>query len=376
VSWRVPLVDLAADWAEAAPAVEAALRRVLASGEFVLGPETSAFEAELAERVGTRFAVGVGSGTEALALALRALGVGPGDEVLTSAFTHFATVEAILWVGARPVFADVEADGFGIDPARVAAALGPRIRAVVPVHLFGRCADAAGVAAAAKAAGVPVVEDAAQAFGAARGGRRAGAWGRLGCFSFYPSKLLGALGDGGCVTTDDPELAARLRRLRSHGGADGGVHALAGTTSRLDSIQAAALRARLPFTKASIEGRARNARVYREELEGCPGLRLPEMPSGEEVVFASYTLRCDQAPRMRAALAAAGIEWRHYYPRPAAAQPALGALRCAPGTFREAERRCAEVVSIPIRASLEPDAIREIARVVREAAGRGSGSDR
>jgi dTDP-4-amino-4,6-dideoxygalactose transaminase len=370
------MVDLAADWAEAGTAVEAAVRRVLASGEFVLGPETAAFESEIAERVGTRFAVGVGSGSEALELALRALGAGPGDEVVTSAFTHFATVEAILRVGARPVFADIEPEGFGIDPSGVEAALTGRTRAVVPVHLFGRCADVARVREVAEAAGIPVVEDAAQAFGAARSGQRAGAFGRLGCFSFYPSKVLGALGDAGMLTTDDPELAARLRLLRSHGTARGDVHVLPGTTSRLDSIQAAALRAKLPFLKGWIEGRARNARIYREELDGCPGVWLPGAGPDEEVVFAQYTLRCAEAPRVRAALAAAGVEWRHYYPRPAAAQPALGALRCEAGTFPEAERCCAEVLSIPVRASVPPAGIREIARVIRDAAAPESSGDR
>jgi dTDP-4-amino-4,6-dideoxygalactose transaminase len=179
--------------------------------------------------------------------------------------------------------------------------------------------------------------------------------------------VLGALGDAGCVTTEDPELASRLRLLRSHGTARGDLHVLPGTTSRLDSIQAAALRARLPFLKGSLEGRARNARIYREELEGCPGVRLPEAGPGEEVVFAQFTLRCAEAPRVRAALAAAGIEWRHYYPRPAAAEPALGARRCAPGRFPEAERRCDEVLSIPVRASLPPAAVREIAGVIRGA---------
>jgi dTDP-4-amino-4,6-dideoxygalactose transaminase len=361
------MVDLGADGTEAGPSVEAAVLRVLRSGRYVLGPETAALEAEIARRVGTRFAVGVGSGTDALALALRALGIGPGDEVLTTAFTHFATVEAILLAGARPVFADVERGQFGIDPARVARALSPRARAVIPVHLFGRCADVEHVLAVADAAGIPVIEDAAQAFGAARGGRCAGAWGRLGCFSFYPSKLLGGVGDGGCVTTDDAELAERLRALRSHGDARDGVHALAGTTSRLDSLQAAALRAKLPFLKAWIEGRARNAAVYREELAGRRGVRLPEAGPGEEPVWSQYTLRCADAPRVRAALTRAGIEWRHYYPRPAAAQPALGRLRAPAGSFPEAERCCAEAVSLPIRASLPPEAIREIARVVRGA---------
>jgi dTDP-4-amino-4,6-dideoxygalactose transaminase len=367
MTWRVPLVDLAAEWAEAGPAVEAAVLRVLRSGELVLGPETAAFEEEVARRLGTRFAIGVGSGSEALELALRALGIGRGDEVVTAAFTHFATVEAILRVGARPVFADAEPDGFGIDPKGVEAALTARTRAVLPVHLFGRCADVARIRAAADAAGLPLVEDAAQAFGAARGGRSAGAWGRLGCFSFYPSKVLGAAGDAGCITTDDPELAARLRLLRSHGAARDGVHALPGTTSRLDSIQAAVLRAKLQFLAGWTRRRERNARIYREELGACPGLRLPDAGPGEAVVWSQYTLCCEDAPRVRAALAAAGVESRRYYPRPAASQPALGALRCPDGVFPEAERRCAQAVSLPIRASLAPDAVREIARLVRSA---------
>ena len=366
--WRVPMVDLAADRSEAGAAVDAALQRVLESGQFVLGPETAAFEAELAARVGTGFAVGVGSGTEALVLALRALGVGPGDEVATSAFTHFATVEAILQVGALPRFVDVEPDGFGIDPSALEAALSPRTRAVLPVHLFGRCADLPRLRAVADAAAIPLVEDAAQAFGAARGGRAAGAWGRLGCFSFYPSKTLGALGDAGAVTTDDPDLDRRLRLLRSHGVGPDERHEIAATTSRLDSLQAAALRSKLPYLKGWIEGRIRNARIYREELAGCRGVALPAEAPGEELVWSQYTLRCAEAPRVRGALAAAGIESRHYYPRPASSEPALGALRSAPGAFPEAERRCREVVSVPIRASLAPAAIREIAAVIRGAA--------
>jgi dTDP-4-amino-4,6-dideoxygalactose transaminase len=367
--WRVPMVDLAADQAEAAAAVQDAVARVLRSGAYVLGPETEAFEREVAARCGVGFAVGVGSGTEALFLALRALGVGAGDEVLTAAFTHFATVEAILLAGATPVFVDLAADGFGIDASRLAAAATSRTRAVVPVHLFGRCAEIERVVAWADAAGVPVVEDAAQAFGAARGGRCAGAWGRAGCFSFYPSKVLGALGDGGCVTTDDPALAERLRALRSHGAGSDGVHRIAGTTSRLDSLQAAALRAKLPFLDGWLAARARNAVLYAEALAGCAGVRLPAAEAGEGVAWGHYTLRCDEAPRVREALARAGIEARHYYPRPASAQPALGPLRAPAGRFPEAERRCAESVSLTVRPSCPPAAIREIAAVVRASAG-------
>jgi dTDP-4-amino-4,6-dideoxygalactose transaminase len=195
MAWRIPIVDLAAEFLEVGPAVEAAVLRVLRSQQFILGPETAAFEAELAARIGVEFAVGVSSGTEALALALRAVGVGPGDEVVTSAFTYFASVEAILLTGARPVFADIEKRGFGIDPERVEAALGLRTRAILPIHLFGRCAELPRLEALAAERGIALIEDAAQAIGAERAGRCAGAWGRAGCFSFYPSKNLGGVDD-------------------------------------------------------------------------------------------------------------------------------------------------------------------------------------
>ena len=192
---------------------------------------------------------------------------GPGDEVVTSAFTYFATVEAILLAGARPVFADIEKNGFGIDPAGVEAALGPRTKAIVPVHLFGRCADMPRLEALAAARGVAIVEDAAQAIGAVRAGRRAGAWGRAGCFSFYPSKNLGGVGDGGCVTTDDPQVAERVRLYRSHGCAQDGAHQVLGTTARLDALQAAALRAKLPY----LDGLDAGAGPQRAHL--CRGVR-------------------------------------------------------------------------------------------------------
>jgi dTDP-4-amino-4,6-dideoxygalactose transaminase len=367
MAWRIPIVDLEAESREAGAAVEAAVLRVLRSHQYVLGPETAAFEAELAARVGVEFAVGVGSGTDALALALRAVGVGPGDEVVTSAFTHFASVEAILLAGGRPVFADLERGGFGVDPDAVEAALGPRTRAIVPVHLFGRCADLARLAPLARAHGVALVEDAAQALDAARAGRRAGAWGRAGCFSFYPSKNLGGIGDGGCVTTDDREVAERVRLYGRHGSTADGVHAVPGTTARLDSIQAAALRAKLPYLEGWNRSRARNARLYAQALAGCEEITLPGAGEDEAPVWNQYTVRCRRAPVVRAALEAAGIEWRHYYRMPACSQPALGAARRAPGAFPEAERACAEVISLPVRPSLGRETIEEIAAVIRRA---------
>ena len=312
MAWRIPIVDLAAEFQEAGPAVEAAVLRVLRSQQFILGPETAAFEAELAARIGVEFAVGVSSGTEALALALRAVGVGPGDEVVTSAFTYFASVEAILLTGARPVFADIEREGFGVDPARVEAALSPRTRALLPIHLFGRCADLPRLQALADARGLALVEDAAQAIGASRAGRAAGAWGRAGCFSFYPSKNLGGVGDGGCVTTDDPEVAERVRLYRSHGCARDGRHEVFGTTARLDALQAAALRAKLPFLDDWTQRRTRNARVYAEAFAGCEEIAAPGERADEVAAWNHYTIRCREAPVVRAALEAEGIEWRHY----------------------------------------------------------------
>jgi dTDP-4-amino-4,6-dideoxygalactose transaminase len=365
---HIPILDLAAEWEEVGEAVEAAVLRVLRSGRYVLGPETAAFEQEMAELVGTRECVGVGSGTEALWLSLLALGVGAGDEVLTTPFTYFATIEAILLVGAKPVFVDIEPEGFLLDPARIEASLNERTRALLPVHLFGRCADMTAIRAIAEARGLAIVEDAAQAIGAARGGRRAGAWGALGCFSFYPSKNLGAAGDAGCVTTNDPALAERLRLLRSHGSRTRDLHALLGTTSRLDSVQAAVLRAKLPFLSGWTEARSRHAQLYREALADLPGVVLPSAGADEEHVWNQYTIRCREAKRVRAALDAASVEWRHYYPLPCYRQPTLGSLQGSEGLCPEAERACREAISLPIYPALAKSAIERIADVVRRAA--------
>jgi dTDP-4-amino-4,6-dideoxygalactose transaminase len=365
MAWRIPLVDLTAEYAEVGPVVEEAVLRVLRGGQYVLGPETAAFEREMAELVGVPFAVGVGSGTEALLLALRAAGVGDGDEVVTSALSYFATVEAILSCGARPVFADVEPGGFNVDPSAVERALTPRTRAILPVHLFGRCADVAPLARLAQQHGALLIEDAAQAIGAARSGRCAGAWGVAGCFSFYPSKNLGAAGDGGCITTADPELAERLRLLRFHGLNADGLHVLAGTTSRLDAVQAGVLRAKLPYLKAWTDARVRNAGIYASELWDCPGIALPEAPPDEQIVWNQYTVRCSEPEPVRAALEAAGIEWRHYYPRLVCEEPALGPLRRPASDFPQARRACGEAISVPVRGSCPTETIREIAAVIR-----------
>ncbi len=367
---RISMLDLAAEYAEVGADVEAAVLRVLRSGQYVLGPETAALEAEVAQLVGTRFCVGVGSGTEALILVLHALGVRPGDEVITTGFTYFATVEAILWCGARPVFADIERDSFNVDPHALEKAIGRRTRAILPVHLFGRCADMAAISRIAEAHGIPVIEDAAQAIGATRDGRGAGAWGRAGCFSFYPSKNLGAAGDAGCVTTDDEELANRVRLLRAHGCQQRDYHHELGTTSRLDSVQAAVLRAKLPRLAGWNAARARIARRYTEALRGIDGLLLPSSGADEVAIWNQYTIRSREPEPVRQALGAAGVEWRHYYPLPVYRQAALGEACLPSGALPEAEGACREVISLPIHPWLHEDAVAEVAQIIRGTAGR------
>lgn len=368
MSPRIPIVDLAAEYEEVGPEIEAAVLRVLRSGRYVLGPETQAFEGELAAYVGTRHAVGVGSGTEALWLALRACGVGPGDEVITSPLSFFATVEAIALTGATPIYVDVEPGGFNLDPAGLEAARTPQTRAIVPVHLFGRCADMARIQAFADRHGLPVVEDAAQAIGAGRGGRRAGTWGRAGCFSFYPSKSLGAAGDAGCVTTDDDALADALRSLRNHGAGPGG-HVQIGTTSRLDSLQAAVLRAKLPHLPRWLALRAGHVARYRECLAGCADVRLPQWGADEEPAWSQLVIRSEKAEAIRRALDDALIEWRHYYPRPMYREAAFGNARLPQGACPEAERACAEALSLPIYPRLAPESIDRVCAVIRGAVG-------
>jgi dTDP-4-amino-4,6-dideoxygalactose transaminase len=363
------MVDLATEYAEVGEAVEDAALRVLRSTRYLLGPETAAFEAEMARLVGVREAVGVGSGTQSLVLALRACGVGPGDEVLTSPFTFFATAEAILLVGAVPVFADIERGGFNIDSEALDERVTRRTRAVVPVHLFGRCADMSRICAFADFRRLSVIEDAAQAIGASRDGRQAGAWGCAAGFSFYPAKNFGAVGDAGCITTDDPDLAERLRRLRNHGQDPGGPHLLAGTNARIDELQAAVLRAKIPYLKRWNDRRARNAACYGRLLADCPDVVLPTAGPEEAPAWSQFTLRSPRAPAIRRALADAAIECRHFYPRPVYEEPAfprsgalVGGVRCP-----EAERACAEAVSVPVHAGLPVAAIERVCEVIRSA---------
>lgn len=344
----------------------AAAERVLASCRFILGPEVGALEAELAALCGARHGIGVNSGTDALVLALKAVGVRPGDEVITSSFSFVASASAVLMVGARPVFVDVDPITYNLDPALVARAVTPRTRAIVAVHLYGQPAAMDAIADAARARGLAVIEDAAQAVGASYAGRPAGAWGDAACLSFYPTKNLGALGDGGAVVTDDPELAERARLLRQYGEARQYESVLAGGNSRLDTLQAAVLAVGLRHLDAWTARRRELAALYREELAGLE-LVLPEELPGRHHVFHLYVVRAPEREQLRERLAERGVETLVHYPRPVHLQPAYARLaRAGLGT---SERLCAEVVSLPLYPELSDGEAEHVAAAARAVLG-------
>lgn len=333
---------------EDAQAVESAIARVVASGWFVLGPEVEAFEAEFAAASGASHAVGVGTGTDAITLILRALDIGPGDEVITSPLSAAYSALAIMMAGARPVFADIDAERLTIDPAAVEHAVTSRTRAILPVHLYGQPADMARLDAIARRHGLALVEDAAQAHLATAAGRPAGTFGVAGAFSFYPTKNLGALGDGGAVITGDAQLAARIKRLRNGGQISRYHHAEPGVNSRLDEIQAAILRARLPFLAAWTARRRAIARQYRDQLGDTRLGVPPEFDAGH--VYHLFPVRTPHRDAFQTHMARQGVETLVHYPVPIPRQPALHGTR--PVMCPVADQVCAEVVSLPIYPAL------------------------
>ncbi len=360
MSEPIPFNDLKPVQAMLAAELEAAARRVLASGWFILGPELEAFEAAFAGYHGVPHAVGVANGTDAVELALRALGIGAGDEVITVAHTAVATVCAVERAGALPVLVDVDERTFTIDPHAAEAAITPRTRAIVPVHLYGHPADMDAVMALARRHGLAVVEDCAQAHGARWRGRLVGTIGDLGAFSFYPTKNLGALGDAGAVVARDEQLAARLRRLRNYGQRERYEHVEAGQNSRLDELQAAFLRVKLAHLDAHNAERRRLAALYARGLAGAP-LRLPEIAAGAEHVFHLFVVRHPERNRLRAELAAAGIGTLIHYPAPVHLQPVYAYLRERCGALPVTEQLTREIVSLPLFVGLGDE---RVARVV------------
>ena len=341
-------------------AIDQAIARVIDSGWFVLGPEVAAFEAEFAAAMGAGHAVGVNTGTDALALALRALDIGPGDEVITSPLSAAYSALAIDMAGARPVFADIDPERLTLDPAAAEAAITPRTRALMPVHLYGQPADLDGIHAVAARHGLAVVEDACQAHLATHRGTPVGRGSVATAYSFYPTKNLGALGDGGAVTTGDPALAERIKRLRNGGQTSRYHHDERGINSRLDELQAAVLRARLPRLAERTAVRRQLAADYRARLAGAPVQVPRECDSGH--VYHLFPVLVAERDRFQAHLRAAGIETLIHYPVPIPRQPA--ATVWSPAMCPVADRVTAEVVSLPLYPSLSPDALAEVTAAV------------
>jgi dTDP-4-amino-4,6-dideoxygalactose transaminase len=349
----VPLCDLQTQYKDLQPQLEAALARVLASGQVILGPEVAALEDEVARYCGTGHAVGCASGTDALLLALHALDIGPGDEVILPPFTFFASAGAVCRTGARPVFADIDAATWNLDPLQVENKITPRTRAIMVVHLFGQCADMEPLWNVAERHNLPIIEDAAQAFGAEYQGKRAGTLGALGCFSFYPSKVLAAYGDAGMVVTGDPDWAARLACLRVHGMEVKYYHKYMGWNARLDAVQAAILRVKLPHVESWITARQAAARRYEgliDELHLGHFLQRPAVRPNRRHVFNQYVVRVAHGQRdaLVRHFKAEGIGCEIYYPVPLHRQECLAYLGYEEGDFPASEEACRSVLALPM----------------------------
>lgn len=357
--------DYLAAYGASRPEVLRAVDETFSSGRLILGSRVETFEQAFSAWCGCRFGVGVNSGTDALFLALKALGIGPGDEVVTVSNTAVPTVAAIRAAGAMPVFVDVEEDTFLMDAAQAGAAVTPRTRCILPVHLFGQMADMDPLAGIAARKGLALIEDCAQAAGAEYRGRRAGSMGDLAAFSFYPTKVLGGFGDGGMVVTDSEDLAGRVRRLRFYGMQDAYYSLEDGFNSRLDEVQAALLLTKLPGVGAAVERRRALAAVYDEALAGLEGLTLPATRPGRTHQFYAYTVRTAERDSLQAFLAAEGIETKVNYPCPIHLITGYRSLGCAPGSLPVTERLAGEILSLPLYPELPVEHARIVADAVR-----------
>jgi dTDP-4-amino-4,6-dideoxygalactose transaminase len=355
VRTRVPLLDLQPQYRPIRDEVLAAIVRVCDSQRFILGPEVEALERELAAYVGVSDTIAVSSGTDALLVTMMALGVGPGDEVVTSTYSFFATAGCISRLGATPKLVDIDPDTCNLDPGGVQAVLSRRTKAIIPVHLYGLCADMDPILAVAARSGVPVIEDACQAIGAKYRGRQAGSMGVAGCFSFFPSKNLGAFGDGGLVTTSDPDLAREIRLLRNHGAEARYHHREVGGNFRLDELQAAIVRVKLPHLSTWTGMRRENADRYRRlfaEAESPDDLVLPSEPDGLFHIYNQFIVRAPQRDRVRAYLTEHGIGTEVYYPVPFHLQQCFSNLGYVRGDFPVAEEAAATTLALPIYGEL------------------------
>jgi dTDP-4-amino-4,6-dideoxygalactose transaminase len=365
----LPLFDLKRSWPELREESLEIFEQIAAAGAFSLGKDLEAFEAEFAAYCGAEHGIGLANGTVAIELALRALGAEPGREVITVPHTFVATVEAIDSTGAKPVLVDIDPRTRCMDPAQLEAAITERTAAVVPVHLYGRPAPMDEILAICERAGVPVVEDTAQAHGATLSGRKAGGMGAAGAFSFYPTKNLGAMGDGGAVVTNDPEVAARIRSLRHHGSApdDANRHERPGRTERLDNLQAALLRVKLRRLDDDNDQRRAAAERYREQLDGLPLTLPPDDEAEVRSVYHLFVVELDERDAVRAALKDDGIGAGVHYPTPVHLQPGWKHLGYAPGDLPNAERAASRVLSLPCFPGIETHEIDRVATALRDA---------
>jgi dTDP-4-amino-4,6-dideoxygalactose transaminase len=373
VSPRVPLLDLTAQYRPLREQILAAMTRVADAQRFIMGPEVEGLEREIAAMLGVEHAIGVSSGTDALLAAMMALGVGPGAEVVTSAYSFFATGGSIVRLGARPIFVDIDPQTFNLDPSALKAAISAATRAIIPVHLFGLCADMAPICQIASEHGVPIVEDAAQAIGATYRGRKAGTFGALACFSFFPSKNLGAFGDAGLIATNDASLAREVRLLRNHGMEPKYVHRTVGGNFRLDALQAAVLRIKAPHLAAWTEARRRNADRYRTlfERHGIRDGTLPVEPQGYIHIYNQFVIRGNRRDELRAHLESKEIGTEIYYPIPLHRQECFehGTSADSPSRAKSlphAEEAAATSLALPIFGELTEDQQRHVVSSIAE----------
>ncbi len=365
---KIPLVDLRAQYQLLAGEMNEALSQVLQRGDYILGQEVAEFEREFASYCDCRYAVGVASGTDALHLALEACGIGPGDEVITAPNSFVATASAISFCGARPVFVDIDPDRFTINPDLVASAITEKTRAIVPIHLYGQPVDMDALCPVAERFGLSIVEDACQAHGAEYNGRRIGSLGRAAAFSFYPGKNLGGCGDGGAVTTNDPEIAARVKQLRNYGQRVKYHHETLAYNSRLDTIQAAILRVKLQYLDTWNRRRQAIAASYTQLFDGCP-VELPKSFEGSSHAYHLYVIRTTSRDELLHHLNQQGIGAGIHYPIPIHLQPAYQSLGCRAGDFPKSEASCREVLSLPIHPLMSDEQIEQVVLSVKKYIG-------
>jgi dTDP-4-amino-4,6-dideoxygalactose transaminase len=363
---KIPILDLKGQYQQIRQEVDAALKRVVESQAFILGEDVAGLEKEVASYCDTKYAVGVASGTDALILSLKAFGIKEGDEVITSPFTFIATAEAISIVGAKPVFADIDPATYNIDPSLMEKKITGNTKAVMPVHLYGQCADMDPIIEIARRHGLKVIEDCAQAIGATYKGRKAGSMGDIGAISFFPGKNLGAYGDAGMVVTSDKDAAERIRVLRVHGSSARYLHSDIGTNSRLDTLQAAVLRVKLRYLDGWLERRRKNAEHYNENLKGLP-LTVPFVPSYNVHTYHLYVLRVKSGLEgLMKSLTDGGVETRTYYPVPLHLQKCYKNLGYGKGAFRESEAAARGTCAIPVYPELKKEEMDFVIKIVKD----------